>query len=288
MELNEIKVDTQPSMILPWRETILMPIGDIQYGAEGSNIDALKKYLAWGMAHDAYFIGMGDYVDVASPSNRESWKGTKKYDSFKAMVGDAAWEHMEKVSSIFKGTENRWIGLHHGHHYWEFEEGTTDTILAERLNAPFLGTCAITQLKFRQPSGKQAVTCQIWSHHGEGSGATMASPLSKLERQMGSYPTVDIFLIAHYSRMLGYTKDSLVPMYGNNPRLLAKPRVLAACGGFMSGYTVGSKQGGRPQGGYVEQGMMPPTNLGAPIIFMSPVHTAYVDRVKLGIFTGEL
>lgn len=284
MELTESIVESQRSLTVPWNETILMPVGDIQYGAEGSALDKLKRHMEWGMKMGAYFIGMGDYVDVASPSGREKIRNASFYDSVIDALTEKAQEHMEEVLKVFKGTEKHWLGLHEGHHYWEFQEGgTTDTIMAERLGAPFLGTCALTQVRFAQDNGRHRVVCQIWSHHGEGSGMTMAAPLNKLERMMSRFPSVDIFLLGHYSRKAGYPVDALVPIYGKIPRLVAKRRILAVCGGFARGYTVGSKRSGRAQGSYVEKAMMPPTNLGAPVIYIRPVHAEHEDRLDMNI-----
>ena len=49
---------------MPWEPLLLMSVGDIQYDGAGgaADIPRLKKYLRWGLDHDAYFIGMGDMV----------------------------------------------------------------------------------------------------------------------------------------------------------------------------------------------------------------------------------
>ena len=68
MEINILKP-------LPWKETFLVPIGDIQLGAGGVDLDTLRADVKRGMDLDAWFIGLGDYVDVASPSGRASYPG---------------------------------------------------------------------------------------------------------------------------------------------------------------------------------------------------------------------
>ncbi|KKM74107.1 hypothetical protein LCGC14_1403780 [marine sediment metagenome] len=286
MELWEQQVESQPSLTLPWAETLIMPVGDIQYGAQGVDLDKLKRHMEWGMKQDAYFVGMGDYVDVASPSNRRAIQLAGFYDSVTDAMGEIAVVHLERVMDALKGTEDRWFGLIEGHHYFQFEDGrTSDTILAEKLRTPFLGTCAIVNLKFRDDAvkGRHTINCQMWVHHGAGSGATMAAPLNKLEKMMSRFPTVDIFLLGHYSRKVGYPVDALVPVFGKHPRLRAKRRILACTGGFMKGYTVGSQRGGRPQGSYVEKAMMSPTNLGGVLIKVRPVHTENEDRLDMNI-----
>lgn len=285
MELTEVQVETQPSLTLPWQEMILMPVGDVQHGSSAADLDKFKRHMDWGMKHNAYFIGMGDMVDMPSPSGRQKIKNADFYDSVTDALTEKAEEHMEDVYQVIKGSEGHWLGMVEGHHYWDFGGGvTTDTILAKKMDCPFLGTCGIVQVKFKgEGRGVRQVSCQIWAHHGEGSGVTMASPINKLERMMSRFPTVDIFLLGHYSRKVGYPVDALVPKFGKNPRLVAKRRILAVTGGFARGYEVNSRKNGRPGGSYVEKGLMPPTNLGGIVIRARPVHTSNEDRLDLSI-----
>lgn len=285
MELWEATVETQPSLTLPWQETLIMPVGDVQYGAQGVDLDKLKRHMDWGMRYGAYFIGMGDMVDMASPSNRRMIKIAGFYDSVLDAMGEIAVQHLDKVYEAMKGTEGRWLVMQEGHHYFEFEDGkTSDTILAEKLGAPFGGSCSITQLNFKgDTKGKRSLNCQIYAHHGEGSGRTMAAPLNKLEGLTGRYPTVDIFLIGHYSRKVAYPFDAEIPVFGKKPHMRYKRRILACTGGFMRGYVVGSRRGGRAQGGYVEKGMMSPTNIGGVVIRVRPVHDQYEDRLDMSV-----
>lgn len=284
MELTDVSVQTQKSLTLPWQETLLMPIGDVQYGSEGCKFDKFRRHMDWGMKHNAYFIGMGDYLDVASPSGRDKIKSANFYDSIHDALEDKVHEHLDKFLSAVKGSEGRWLGLVHGHHYYEFRDGSmTDKVITDKLKAPYLGTCAIVQVKFKGQSSANQQTAQIWVHHGQGSGATMASPLNKLEKMMSRFPTVDIFLFGHYSRKCGYPVDALAPVFGKNPRLQAKRRIIACTGGFMTGYQVGSKRNGLAHGGYVEEAAMPPTNLGGVLIKMRPVHSRDENRLDLSI-----
>ena len=67
-------VQNPPSLTLPWDETLIMPIGDVQFGSAACDFDKFRRHMDWGMKHGAYFIGMGDYVDFGSPSNRGALK----------------------------------------------------------------------------------------------------------------------------------------------------------------------------------------------------------------------
>lgn len=286
MELLEATVETQRSLTLPWQETLIMPVGDVQYGSDACDFNKFKRHMDWGMKHGAYFIGMGDYLDVASPSGRDKIKHADFYDSVHDAIEEKIREQLETFYTAVKGTEGRWLGLVHGHHYYDFLDGTnTDVILAQRLKTMYLGTSGIVQLTFSKKGSNHMQSAQIWVHHGQGSGATMASPLNKLERLMSRFPTIDVFLVGHYSRKIAYPVDALVPVFGSNPHLIAKRRILAATGGFMKGYVIGSgvKRYGRARGTYVEEGMMPPTNLGGLVIRMRPVHGTNEDRIDMNV-----
>ena len=271
-----------------------MPIGDVQLGSTGVDIDRLASQIAWANAQTAaggppvYFLGMGDYIDVMSPSNRQAWRSTQLYDSVRSAMEDKASELEQEFLRIVAGTEGRWLGLLHGHHFFEHEDGTTsDTRIAQALQAPFLGTCAFVSLSFNARAGgmhsNRKLRCVIWCHHGEGGGITPQSPLNRLVHIM-HYFEADIYLIGHQ------TKRPVVPvpriyMSDHAPfRLIARKKILAGTGGFTKGYNANSRNlAGRPEGSYIEQAMMGPVALGGILLKIRPVFGSgsTVDRLDI-------
>ena len=283
MELEQLHVDTQPSLTLPHQEMLLMPIGDVQLGAKGVLKDRVKRHVNWGLEHGAYFLGMGDYIDVMSPSNRAAWRSAPLYDSVREAMAEKAQELGEEFLKLVDGSQDRWLGILEGHHYFEFtEDDTTDTRIAEALNAPFLETTTIIELKFGSPDHTR-IKAQIWATHGQGSGQTMAAPLNKLERVMSRFPSVDVFLVGHYSRKVGYPVDAKIPKFGKHPRLVTTRRILGCTGGFLDGYATSPRDGKRHKGSYVEKGMMAPLNLGGLLIRIRPVHEEWGDRLDMSV-----
>ena len=270
MEIQDYAVEKSKRAVVPWGDVLIMPFGDIQYGAAGVDFDRFKRDFEWGMEHGAYFIGMGDMVDVASPSNRAALKRAGFYDSVNAALSDSAERHIEDLMKVLRGSEGRWLGLHEGHHFFEFDDGTTtDTRLAGLLDASFLGTCALTRIKMERPNSGQKLTYDIWSHHGAGGGTALAAPLTKLEKVASAFDA-DMFLINHFQRSGAIPKDWLY--VNRNMKLKHKQRYLVATGGYMRGYTQGVKSGGsNARGSYVEQNLMIPTNLGGVKIFLRPL-----------------
>lgn len=282
MELVDIEVTGKKSLTLPWTEINIMPVGDVQLGSQGVDVDRLRKQIAWANKQTAdggppvYFVGMGDYIDIMSPSNRLAWQSTRLYDSVREAMEDKAAEYEREFVRLVAGTEGRWLGLLQGHHFFAHEDGTTsDTRIAQALHAPFLGTCAFVSLTFKaQASGMvtdKKLRCVLWAHHGAGGGITPQSPLNRLVNIM-HYFEADIYLIGHQ------TKRPVVPvpriyMSDRAPfRLIAKKKILAGTGGFTKGYNEYNKNlAGRPEGGYVEKAMMGPVSLGSILLKIRPV-----------------
>lgn len=286
MELYEAQVTTQPSLTLPWEEILLLPIGDIQLGARGVDLPKLRRHIQWGVDHGAYFTGLGDYIDIASPSGRSKMRKAEFYDSVEAGLDQHVLNLLDQLKRALEPSQGRWLCLSKGHHWWPFTRNApdelrgrdTDEMLGEFLGCPVTGDMgvAITQIQFRHLEQRRALDCQVWQWHGEGSGQTMAAPLNKLEKAMSRWQTPDIFLMGHYSRKCGYPVDCPVPYFGKRPRVRDRRRILACTGGFMRGYEVG-------HGSYVEQAGMTPTNVGGVAVYVRPVHTRTENRLDLNI-----
>ena len=277
MEVIRTEVKTAKSLYLPLQETILMPVGDVQFAGGGEldpcDVDRFQRHIAWGMDQGAYFLGMGDYLDVASPSNRDRLQAAKLYDSIQEMIEEAANRQLEKFQALVKGTEGRWLGLLEGHHYYEFEDGTTsDTRLSTYLKAPFLGDAAMLRVTFKAQD-KNRTGCTIWCHHGVGGGRFVGAPLNLLENIIKAFEA-DIYLIGHQHKKVSAPLDRIYVNWDTDPPRVQHRRIIIGCtGGFLRGYMQGHQKKGRPQGTYVEQRMLTPTALGGLVIRMRPRNT---------------
>jgi len=284
MEIAEIIVDTVQAVRLPWQETIVIPTGDVQYGSEGCDADRFKRTIEWGMKNNAYFLGMGEYLDIASPSNRRKIQEAGLYDSTLDVLEEIVQQKSEEFLKLVKGSEGRWLGLLEGHHMYEYRDGTTcDTRIAKALNAPFLGSCAFVRLRFGRNKHSR-LTCTIWCHHGQGGGSKVSAPLNKLENLM-PYFDADIYLIGHQHKKVGAPVDQLYMTKKRPYDIKHRTKLLACTGGYLKGYWRNSMVGGGhfPRGNYVERAMHTPVALGCPILYVRPVHTEHEDRLDLNI-----
>lgn len=257
---------------VPWKPIVIAPIGDIQWAGRTSDIawDHLKRHIDAQMERGAWFIGMGDYVDFMSPSNRKRLAQADLYDTSGRVIQDKSLElTMQLYDQLLAPTKGRWLGLLEGHHYSTLESGaTTDQKLAELLETKFLGTCAYVRLVF--VDGVRHASLLLWTHHGTGGGAKAHAPILKLEN-LAPYWEADIFLIGHMTKMAVAPIPRVEPSFGPQVSKLRHRHIyLVGTGGWLKGYAEESKVGQIPRGPYVEQRMLNPVVLGAPTIVCQP------------------
>lgn len=257
------------------KDILIMPIGDVQWSGRDNEVamGMLKRHIAWGVEHGAYFLGMGDYIDFMSPSNRARFANAGLYDTALKTVDDKAASLAEDLYlKALKPSKGRWLGLLEGHHFHEYRDGTTtDQDLSKRLDAPFLGSCAFVRLILRLTKTQRSLVT-IWCHHGVGGGITLGAPLNKLERLLASWEA-DIYLIGHHHKKVAGPIDRVEAVWSGNrtkPSLVHRTKIIACTGGFLKGYAAGEVDGKVPRGGYVEQKMLNPVALGGILLKIKP------------------
>lgn len=269
MEVLDFSPSTARSARLPWEPFKLMPLGDIQAGIDSCDLDLLARTVERGLREGAFFIGMGDYLDVASPSTRAKLRAAGFYDSVYDTLDNAMREREEALFAILEATAGRWLGMLEGHHTYVYQDGsTTDINLCRRLDTVFLGSCAMVRLRFVD-SAKHSVECVIWAHHGVGAGVSTAAPISKLERVV-EWAEADLYLMGHQHKRAAAATPRFYMVGETAPTIVARERLLVGTGSYLRGYMRGSRAEGRPGGTYVEKAMMRPVSLGSPLITIIP------------------
>lgn len=269
MELATFTVDRKLGDHTP---IVVAPIGDIQWSGErgATAKDLLKRHLDRCLEVNAWYVGLGDYIDFLSPSNRQRLRQAALYDTAEDVVDDKALDLAHEVYETFlKPTTGRWLGLLHGHHWAMLKSGeTTDQRLCQMLGARFLGTSAYIRIQFRAPKSARRDNVVLWAHHGCGGGMRTGAPLNKIEDAAASFAGADVYIMGHTTKSPVAPFERVIPRWAGHgaPDLIHKRIYFVNSGGFARGYTKGARQGNVPMGGYVEQGMMRPAALGAPLI----------------------
>ena len=272
MEFAEVVIETQVSLALPkLDEVLIMPVGDTQTGVPAADTDKFRRYIEWGLEHDAFFIHMGDAVDMSSPSNRAKLRAIDFYEPENLALLKKAEDDVEEQYDILKDTQGRWLGWLRGHHYTDFGGGdTTDIRLSEMLGAPFLGDTGLVRINYTKDGWTSPVTTDIFAYHGSGAGKRIAAPLNALE-QVASWFDADIYLTGHHHKLVSGKIDHL--FVDKEGTLRHKTKTLACTGSFLRGYMQGSTdpKSRLAAGTYVEQAKLPPVALGGIKLRIRPV-----------------
>ena len=256
------------------KPVVIRPLGDFQYNGKRSAtaLDLLKRDIDQTLELDGYFIGMGDYTDFMSPSNRQRRRSAAFYDTAEAAIDDKASDLVQELFDLaLRPTVGRWIGLLEGHHYADLKSGeTTDMLLCRLLKTRHLGTEAGIRLQFEINSTKGNIC--LWAHHGVGGGGKTASPLNKLENMAAYWGGFDVFLMGHSTKAPAAPINRVYPRWHGThaPDLVHKTIYFVSTGGYCKAHRVGNREGQVPRGDYAEQGMMPPAVLGSPLIKIAP------------------
>lgn len=261
------------------KQIVIAPLGDIQWsGDHGSTArDHLRRHIDRALAHDAWFLGMGDYTDFASPSNRARLAAANVYDTAQEVLEDAAANLVDEVYERFlKPTTGRWIGLLEGHHFYEFGGRTSDMMLAEKLKTKHLGTSCFVHI--------EPADVTLWAHHGMGGGVLPTASLNKLYHTSAGLHGADAYLIGHSTKEGAVRLSRPFPRWDRDePDLSHRDVVLVNTGGFSRSNVPRSRRGGIPRGDYAEQGMMTPSPLTAPLVKIYPGEKRQEDKVRVEV-----
>lgn len=263
--------------VIPWpkggQPIYIRPVGDVQWSGDEHEtaLGHLKRDIEETMDLGGWFIGMGDYIDFASPSNRQRISGAALYDTAMRVLSHKALDLTLEVARILKPTKGRWLGLLEGHHWYPMQSGdTSDMRLCQMLDAKFLGTSAFIRIQIPRTTNRNNIV--IFCHHGVGGGSKQASPLNKLENLLPYFGATDIMLMGHTTKMPVAPINRIEPRWHgtNAPDLVHRKVLLVNTGGYSKAYIERAMEGQVPRDGYAGKAMYPPSIVGSPLIRIKP------------------
>lgn len=247
----------------------LIPFGDIHRHAPLCHIRRWKEFLEWAKTKKrAYFLGMGDYDDMASGSERKILYGNYLHESSSKTIENLQRGHVNELCKEIEFMKGRIIGFLEGNHYGQFPNGTTTTqLMCEKLDAKYLGYSSFVRLCFRhsQENSKKSASLDIWAFHGKGSssGRYVGGSVNSVQG-MNEIADADIFLSGHDHKKWVAMKTKLT-LTDSHGYLTLKHRkvLLGRTGSFLKGYEPGEES-------YVAASGMTPTDLGVIKIELTP------------------
>lgn len=172
--------------------------GDVHRDAPSHAIEKWHDDLAyWRSLKDAYFFGMGDYLDSTSTTERECLGNIsgKMHETFRNDVQALQLAKIELMAKELSFMRGRIIGMLNGNHYFEFQSGiNSDQKLCELLSAKYLGVCSFVRLRFS--SFGRFITRDVFAHHGQGAARLVGGSVNRVA-QMFEGAECDIVAMGH-------------------------------------------------------------------------------------------
>ncbi|MFA5808735.1 MAG: hypothetical protein WC935_00175 [Thermoleophilia bacterium] len=222
-----------PFQLASNQQILLMPVGDIHYLSQDWPQNKVLDHFKWGMDRGAYFLGVGEPIDLASASQRAIMSPLR--DSVKKELNGLMTDVVERFVRLLDFTRGRWIGFMEGDHYWMFENGTTtDQMICTYMGCKFLGDASLIRLTYPEaPRAHPEADCIIYAHHGFGSSRLSGGQLHRVEDLL-KFIDADIYLMGHSHAKVSAPIDrqAVTPDGVHHHRT----KVLARTGAFMKSY----------------------------------------------------
>ena len=244
----------------------IIPFGDIHRHTDKCDEYKWREFLEWAKDKErAYFIGMGDYDDLASASERSIFRKSDLHETTRSTLESIYANFTDDLISELGFMKGRCIGLLEGNHYGEFEDGTTTTQrMCRSLGCKYLGVSALVRLSLAQRARKnKSLAVDMWLHHGTGAARMIGGSLNRVEN-MADYAECDICLMGHdHKKSVGYLSKMRLRGQGKHIHLGSRRVLIARTGAFLRGYV-----DGKPS--YIADNAMRPTDLGVIKIELTP------------------
>ena len=251
----------------------LISFGDIHRSAPLCHEEKWLEFIRWAKTKKrAYFLGMGDYQDLTSTSERRILSNKDLHDSTLQTFEKVYLEETKKLYNEIKFMNGRLIGLIEGNHYGEFQNQTTTTQkLAEFMGCKYLGVSSFIRLSFHYSTHHFHI--DIWAHHGKGASRLIGGSLNRVQ-QMGEAAEADIYLMGHDHKKAVASTTRLRLKQGNGEiKLSHRKMYMIRTGSFLKAYVPDKVS-------YVVDMAASPTDLGVVKIELTPKRDQKGDEDK--------
>ena len=241
----------------------LIPFGDIHRSSRLCSTKHWHDFLAWAKTKNrTLYLGMGDYDDLASTSERMILLDQRLHESTKQDIENMFKKNIDKLCDEMDFMKGNLIGLIEGNHYGMLPNGTTTTQkMCEILKCKYLGVSSFVRLTFAY--GNSQTSVDIWAHHGKGAARLVGGSINKVQ-QMAEAAEAHIYIMGHDHKK-GAIPSSKLHLVGTKGKLTVKHKkqLYVRSGSFLKGYV-------ENESSYVVDGAMNPTDLGVVKIELTP------------------
>lgn len=231
-------------------ETIKEPLrivffGDVHRDSPEHADGAWQEFLEYAQRlpkQSTVFLGMGDYLDCASTSERIALTRAEFHESTKQHIEDSATSNVGRLARELGFMKGRLIGLINGNHFYDYPNGiNSDQRLCEKLGCKYLGVSAFIRLNILF-SGRY-LTFDIWAHHGAGGARLPGGSINRVD-QMRDHAEADAYVMGHDHKRGVFPANprlSLERTRNKELRLKQRQSWLIRSGSFLKSYEDGHR-----------------------------------------------
>lgn len=238
----------------------LIPFGDVHHDSPSHAKEVWEQFRSFcRKAHNPVYIGIGDYLDSFSASERRIVHSRDLHDSTLIRMERETRKRVEQFAKEISFMRGRLIGLLGGNHFPVLSGDLSgDQYLAHLMDAPYLGTCSAIRLTLvDSKKSDSVVNLDVFAHHGRGGGATTGGRLNAVDKMRHTF-LADIYLMGHdHSRGCMPCGDRLMLDHDSRAglRVVSRQQWLGRTGSFLKSYDQGMSS-------YVVDRALPPASLG--------------------------
>ena len=255
-------------------------IGDLHCGAKGFAEAKFMQDIEMIRADDnAYVILLGDMSECINTKDKR-FDIHAIADRFAHCVDNLAEMQTRYVCEMLMPIREKILGVLRGNHERHIlrtcDIDMTDNI-AHRLQITNLQDSAFIILSI-SCGGATTRDYTIYATHGNVAGRKSGGKANRLEDLMSAFEA-DVYMIGHGHKKLAHTSSRLEPhKKANKWGLKAKKKVGFMTGSYLKSYEIDA-------GGYAEQMMLPPSDIGVVYVEICPRagETHYKEEIKVHI-----
>lgn len=226
-------------------DAAVFPIGDIHYAGGGRHdhcsIKKLIYFLDWTVERFQgcyrYYVGIGDYIDPLSGSNREALSQARLYKTPRKLIDERIakplTEELAEILSPYVDTDDtEMVTVLAGNHKMDYTEDgmikSTDGYLAELLGSVAHPT-PMAHIDFHIGEEKRTLIAE----HGAAAATILTSPLSKMQKVIAPFTDADIAFRGHSHHLVA---GVLSRLERDGKEYKQRPLHLLGCGSFLKSY----------------------------------------------------
>lgn len=234
----------------------LIFFGDVHRDTSSCDVDRWKYFLKRSSEiknPNTYYIGMGDYNDFASTSEKKIIADSGLHDTTREMLDMVAERENRLFAREIKHMRGKLLGFVHGNHSWNFMNGKNSTEdLADRMQTDYLGWICYYHITINVQGKK--ISFDMVLCHGRAGGKLAGSAINQVEDLKRIFPLADIYCMGH-DHNRGAWPVSVLHWDKYTMSIKQKRQYLCRSGAFKKGYSENSS-------GYEIARLFRPSDLG--------------------------